>query len=115
MRGHHDCHPTAMQPYQKPLDFIGDGRIQVSGRLVRQNYPGVVDYGAGNDHTLLLTAAQLMRILPALVGQTDAREDMQDFAFDRFATMTGHVLGKRNIVEDVTVRKQLEVLEYNTQ
>ena len=62
----------------KLLDQVDDGPtrggIEVRRRLVRQNEPGAGDEGASDRHPLLLAAAQLVRAVARVGGETHALE-----------------------------------------
>ena len=104
-----------MQPDQQPLDFVGNSRIEIASRFVRQNDPGIVDDRPRNDDTLLFASAELMRVLATFVRETNAREDMKHFTFYAFPPVPRDVLGKCDIIEDVSIREQLEILKHYSQ
>jgi len=52
-------------------DGFAVGRVQVSGGLIRQQYPRRTDYCPGDRHSLLLASRQLGRSTPGLVTYTN--------------------------------------------
>jgi hypothetical protein len=59
------------QPFDQVHHFIGAPAVQIAGGLVAEQERGVGDDGAGNGHTLFLSARELARIVVHALAQSD--------------------------------------------
>src|SRR2546428_12912649 len=75
MGRHHHRRAAGIDLQQHLNDFPRGGRVQVSGGLVRQKDPRVVDQRAGNRHPLLLATRELFGKLVLFALQADDAED----------------------------------------
>jgi hypothetical protein len=70
--GHHDDGSAVNIELTQQLEyFLTIGRVQITGRLVRQYELRVRDHGPGDRDTLLLTAGKLLRSVIGAVGNPD--------------------------------------------
>ncbi len=77
MGDHDDCLARLHQALEKLEDRLGGGRIQVAGRLVRQDQRRIVDQGAGDGHALLLPAGDVRWQFVSVFAQLDQVEQLQ--------------------------------------
>ena len=91
---------------------FGRGRgLRFPRRLVRQQDRGPVDVGAGDGHTLLLAAGELMREPLALVLEPDHLEHLGHQAPHHLARGADHREGELDVLIGRLGRQQSEVLE----
>src|SRR3712207_605426 len=106
-----DCGADAVDPMQKLHDADARVRVEISGRLVGDEYGRLGDEGPGDRDALLLSAGELVWELVHLPAQAHEVEYLGDLRADgavplaRDLHRVGDVLGCR------LVRQQLEVLE----
>src|SRR6185503_21359082 len=62
------------QHLQQQQDLVAGGAVEVAGRLVANQERRVGDNSSRDGHALLLTARQLLRLVPAAVREPDQRE-----------------------------------------
>ena len=88
-------------------------RVQVAGRLVRQEDGGLVDQGAGNRHPLLLAARELVREVIHPVVEPDRVQHLASPRVTRRSVHAGAVeQGELDVVEGGGPRQQVEALEH---
>ena len=98
---------TLVQPLHQIEDVVGGGLVQVAGRLVGQQQPGIVDQRAGQSHTLLLAAGELARAMFAARLKANFLEPMRRRFLRRqlcHATgqqRQGHILLRRKLRQQV--------------
>ena len=63
-----------VQALEDPHDLDARPRVEVAGRLVRQQDRRVGDQRAGDRHALLLPAGELIRVVIGAIGQADHRQ-----------------------------------------
>ena len=71
VRHHDDGDARFVEFLEYPHDFHARARIQITRRLVGQQYRRFVDQRAGNRDPLLLAAGELIGMMIRAVGQTD--------------------------------------------
>ena len=86
-------------------------RVEVAGRLVGDDDAGVVDQCAGDGHTLLLAAGQLVRQPPALVLQPHQLQHVGHALFDLLFRRADDAHRERDVVIDGLVLDQAEILK----
>ena len=59
MGDHDDGFALVVELAQEPHDLVARVRVEIAGRLVRQNDMRIVDQGTGDGHALLLAAGKL--------------------------------------------------------
>src|SRR5205085_1935276 len=62
---------AAPQVIEQADDLVPGALVQVAGRLVGEQHPGLLDQRAGDRHPLLLAAGQLGRQVPQPVAEAD--------------------------------------------
>src|SRR5271166_324612 len=94
---------------------LGILRVEITGRLVRQNDRGLVDQGARQRHALLLAAAHLGRAMVEPLVDTEQPRDVFDvFTFGRAVMLAGDIAGDRDVVFGGQGGQQIELLEDKT-
>ena len=79
-------------------------RVEIAGRLVGENQPGLVEQGAGNDYALLLATRKLVRHLVTLVVHPHLLEHLLDAVVDfHFVAPAGGFEHEAQIVVDGAV------------
>jgi len=68
--------PFRAQSAKQFDDFLAGVRIEIAGRLIRQNQLRFVDERPGDGHTLLFATGQLIRPVIHALAQTDAFEQL---------------------------------------
>ena len=111
--GHHaDGRPFAVQVLQQFHDRLTISRIQVSGRLVREQDGGFPRQRARHGYTLLLTSGELRRIVPDAMRHAHA---LQRFHDPLLALGRRHPLPVRqrqfDVLVDREIPNQVETLE----
>ena len=76
--------PSLVQSLEQVQDFVRRRRVEVAGRLIRQNEFGVVDQAAGDRHALLLAAGKLRR--PVIQPLAQARPSAAKFQHRAFVS-----------------------------
>ncbi|MGZ2373803.1 hypothetical protein ACVI3U_001706 [Sinorhizobium medicae] len=102
-----------IDPPQKLQDRLRGFRVQRRGRLVREQQLGFGRKRPGDADALFLAAGKLRRIAPVLVGKTDEVEKRPHAPLDRTPIHAGDLERQRDIAEDGTRGKQVEMLEYH--
>ena len=87
--------------------------VDVAGGLVRDDELGAVGQRAGNGHTLLLAAGELIRQAVHFVLQTDKGECKRYAVLDLFGRDVRHAHGEGDILIDGHGGDQAEILEHN--
>ena len=113
MRGEDDAGAEALHRGEQLKQAYGHARIDVAGRLVRDEEVGPRDDRARDGNALLFPAGQRRRARGAGPGQADP--------FDHVADRPGQVIlacprepqRQRDVVEHVEMRDQPEVLEHD--
>src|SRR5436190_1830052 len=77
VRHHDDGNTLAVELLEYTHHFHAGASIEIAGRLVRQQYRGIVDQCAGNGDPLLLTPGQLVRIVIRAIRETNNLQRMQ--------------------------------------
>ena len=90
-------------------------RIEVAGRLVRDDEARVVDQRTRDCDTLLLTAGKIHRLLVRLVGQTDQIEHIRHALLDGLALGADGAHGKCDVLVNGFGVNQAEILIDNAQ
>ena len=106
---HRDARPVdLLQQLENAPRHLG---IQVAGGLVGEQDPRLTDQRAGDRHSLLLSAAQLVR--QRMHARSQAH--LVDHAVDAAAPLPGGEIPvsqrQRDVVADVEVRDEIEALE----
>src|SRR3954469_3459395 len=112
--GHDDGRAGAVDPVEQPHDADAGRRVEVAGRLVRQQDRGPVDEGPGDRDPLLLAAGELVREAALLAGEADEVEHLRHGVRDRVPGLADHLQRERHVLEHGLVRQQPEVLEHHT-
>lgn len=92
-------------------DLVARGRVQVAGRLVRQQQRGLHGERAGDGRALLLAARHLAGPAVALVGQADELEQLQRPALPLGAGCAGVDERQLDVLEQVEAGQEVEGLE----
>ena len=88
--------------------------VERRGRLVEQHHDGIHRERACDRDALLLATGQLRGKLLRLLLQADALQQLHGFRQCLVARAVEHLLlGEAEIVDDLQMRKQLEVLEHH--
>src|SRR6266536_3145955 len=112
VRGDDHGHPPRTPEVEDQLDDLASrSRVQVAGRLVGEQQPGLVDEGSGDRNALLLTSgeARRQRSLPA--GEADGREELLR-ALELVEVGPVREERSHHVVADRQRRQQVEPLEY---
>ena len=107
----HDGHPRLVQLLQNLHHLYGGLAVQGAGWLVGKDDLGPGDEGAGDCHTLLLSAGHLVGHVVRPLSQPEA---VQVFQGKGVAFAAAHALveeGKRHVLHRVLERNQVEGLE----
>src|SRR5215207_2771325 len=100
-----------VDPVQKLHDAHAGVRIEVSGRLVGDEYGRLRDEGPGDRDALLLPARELVRELVHLPAQAHEVEYLGDLRADGAASLARDLHRVGDVLGRGLVREQLEVLE----
>ena len=92
-------------------DFIREFRVEVSCRLVRQEYFGITHHSPGDGHSLLLAIRKLRRVFPHFVMKVDHPECVEDTPSNLFAWNPQNLQDNRYILENFFLKKKSEVLK----
>ena len=114
VRGHHDRRAGAVDGVQHLHDAQRRRRIEVSGGLIGQQDLRMVHIRAGDGHTLLLTAGQLMRVVVLLTGQSHGLQHLRHQRLDGGPARADHLKRERHILPHGLVRQQLVILEHES-
>jgi hypothetical protein len=101
----------ADQRLQPGARLVPQLRIEVGQRFVQQDHRRFVDQCAGDRHTLLLAAGELVRIALAEVREPQAPQRVLDAAIDLRALDAAQAQPVGDVVEDRLVRPQRIGLE----
>ena len=112
---HDDGGAAAVDLVEQLHNLKGKLRVDVAGRLVRNQQRRVVDQRAGKRHTLLLAAGELVGVVARLGGKTHQAQHIGHTLADGTAGHVGHPQGKRHIVIDGHLRDQAEILKHHAQ
>ena len=74
----------------------------------------MVHIRAGDGHTLLLTAGQLMRVVVLLTGQSHGLQHLRHQRLDGGPARADHLKRERHILPHGLVRQQLVILEHES-
>ncbi len=77
-----------------------DERVEVPGRLVRDDHAGLVDEGPGDRRPLLLAAGERDRELVGLGAQPHHGQGALDRRADPSARRPGHLQRERDVLAD---------------
>ena len=92
-------------------DFIREFRVEVSCRLVRQEYFGITHNSPGYGHSLLLAVRKLRRVFPHFMVKIDHPQCIEDAPPDFFAWNPENLEDDRDILENSFLEEQAEVLK----
>src|SRR3569833_2283705 len=114
--GHHE-HRRALlvQNVQHLHDLFAVARVEIAGRLIRQNQLRGSYNRPGYGDTLLLAAGELRRFVPGAWQKIDQLEHLAD---PRFALRAWHILveqWKLDVLVDGKILDEIEALENETQ
>ena len=101
-----------LQALELDLHLLAELQVQGAQGLVQQEHLGAVDEGAGDGHPLLLTAGELIRLAPFIVGQLYQLQHLGDPLPDLILgnLFDGEAVG--DVVEYGHVWEKRIVLEY---
>ena len=115
VRDHDDRRALLIHPLEQLHDLPGIPRIEVSGRLIRQQNVRMIDQRSRERHSLLLAAGELIRKVFILVGKSDRGKNVRHIPLDARIRDLNDTLGKCHVLIDIPVLQQTEVLEYDAQ
>ena len=115
MRNDHDRRAERIDLLEQEHDLKRTLRVEVAGRLIGDDHRRIVDERAGNGHTLLLAAGQLVRQTAALVLQPDQLQHIGHALFDLLRRCADDAHGERDVLIDRLVLNEAEVLENNAE
>ena len=114
--GHHNNRSTLFIQFCQQIHHLSSVLgVQVTGRLIGEDYLRIADNGAGNGYTLLLTAGKLLREVFGTVADV---HPLQNILYHAFALTCLHAevrKGKFHILVDVQFVYQVEALEHESQ
>ena len=112
---HDDRSAAAIDFVEQLHDFEGKLRVDIAGRLVRNQQRRIVHQRPCQSNTLLFTAGQLVRIVSCLACQTDQPQNIRDSLSNRAVGNVGNPQCECDIVIDRHLRNQSEILKHNAQ
>src|SRR6266508_6166642 len=71
VRHHDDCDSALVEVLKNSHDLDTGSAVEVAGRLIGEQYLGIVDQRARNGHTLLLAAGELAGMMVLATGESD--------------------------------------------
>src|ERR1700730_8661675 len=111
---HHDRGAASVDLQQQLDDLPRGGRVQVSGGLIGQKDPRVMNEGAGDRDALLLATRQLVRVLVLFPFEPHDAEHFLDLRLEMAQGALGDAQREGHVLEHRQVGQQLEVLEDHT-
>ncbi|OIQ65510.1 hypothetical protein GALL_529300 [mine drainage metagenome] len=104
---------SGLQLLELDLHVLAQFQIKRTQRFIEQQQGGFQYQAAGNGHTLLLPARELVDPLVLGTGQADAFQHVADAAFDLILGDTAAGQTIANVVAHVHHRKQGQMLEHH--
>src|SRR5215470_4576356 len=101
----------ALELLELELHAVAELLVERAQRLVEEEHGGARDEGAGQGHSLLLTARELARIASPVRGKLHEGEGLSDPPLDLRARHAGHAKSEGHVLEDGAVGEQRVVLE----
>src|SRR6185312_6764602 len=101
-----------VQLEQQLPDAPSGGRVEVSGRLVREQHRWLRDEGSCQRNALLFSAGKLARIVPRAILQTDPRERVQGAA--TCVRAPGQLEWEHHVLERGQSGNEVERLEHES-
>ncbi len=92
-------------------NFLTGFTVEVAGRFIGHDDLGIVDEGAGNRHTLLLTAGHFLRLMIDTGAEADHFQSLLG-AFVRVRLVLGVEQRELDIFQRGQAREQVEALEH---
>jgi hypothetical protein len=108
---HHDGRAGPVDAVEDAHDADGGRGVEVPGRLVGEHDQRPVDERPRDRDALLLTAGQLVREPPGLLGETDEVEHLRHLRADHVPGAPDDLHRERDVLVDGARREELEVLE----
>src|ERR1700716_436261 len=108
---HHDRGTTGIDLQQQLNDLPRGGGVQVSGGLVGEKDPRVMNERTGDRDTLLFAAGELVRVLALLPFQPHDAEHFLDLRLEVAQGALGHAQREGHVLKYGQVGQQLEILE----
>jgi len=107
----YDCRTLSVYLLEESHDFIGQLWVEVSGRLISQEYLGIIDDCPGYGHSLLFAVGQLCWVFPHLVMEIDHPQGVKDSPPDFLAGNTQDLKDDSHVLKDSLLEKKPEILE----
>ena len=104
----------AVEPLKDFHDFDRRARIEVAGWFIGQDDRGLIDQRAGDGHTLLLTAGELIGMAGFAARQPDAGERLRRAFVALGGSETGVEHRQFNVLHRRSAREQIETLKNET-
>src|SRR5262244_897694 len=101
----------ALELLELELHAVAELLVERAQRLVEEEHGGARDKGAGQGHSLLLTARELARIAGAVRGKLHEGEGLADPPLDLGARHAVHAEAEGHVLENGAVGEQGVVLE----
>ena len=111
MRHHDDRRPASVHLFDEVEHLARHQRIEISGRLVRQEQARLAREGAGDGHALLLPSGKLCREVAHARAETHLLQRRFDAALALGGGKTPVAQRHVDVVEEVQVGNQIETLE----
>jgi hypothetical protein len=111
VRGHEHGGSGGVDLAQQLEDSARGAVVEVAGRLVGDEYEGVVDQGASKRDALLLAARQLARIRPRLGSEPNLCERSSDLVGNLRLGCSDHLESERDVRLGGALLEQAKVLE----
>ncbi|MNM69079.1 hypothetical protein D3C81_806650 [compost metagenome] len=106
--------PRRVQLQQDAHDLLAAGRVEGAGRFVGEDHFAAVHQGAGDTHSLLLTAGELARPMRQMAFQTQSRQQLTGTGMSLKLRRTGVNRRHLDVVHCAQMRQQVVTLEDET-
>ena len=114
MGDHHHRHAAFRQLAHRIQHLLHPLRIQGTGGLIEQHHLRIQGQSPGDRHPLLLTTAELRRVLVGLLANAHlVKEIHRPLLGSRLGTLLHLDRGKGDVVEDGKVREKVELLKHH--
>src|SRR5664279_51827 len=92
-------------------DARRSSRVEVSCRLIREHDRRLVNHGARNSDSLLLTTGKLVGKAARFSRETHHLESIRNCLLDVTTALADHLQRERHIIEDCLIGQQAEILK----